>query len=419
MTDVSTIEQANAAVTVVQALTTYSKADETPSVAPDDADGALANLSVHRDQVSEFWRTIRASGGAPKQRFSLRGLVLSEWVPRLPGLYFQPGAEHLRTADQWVPAGGGGYRVYRPDAKSRHLMGGIGTLRLGIATDGWRLCSASEVVHDEIFVAGPLSEQFPVGCGNASAGIPLLISDDVWTELQLSEGAVIDLVNVPWRSLPTAWSPYFLSITDLPRGGLVVERAEQLSSHGQNVPSAVHPFSVMHYDSPNGPRLDFVYAQGLANAPGWRTEVQDFFTWFCRVEGRNGSLLLGADLVDPMWDARYDKPADLRAANPDDLALLDARALGTDVSTRLIDLLQRWLITSDPTMIDMLGGDIVLPPGWQHVNGSTAERVNALLAASVRNGKLTALFDAAQRDGLRQPPSWPDIALAQARKLTP
>jgi hypothetical protein len=321
---------------------------------------------------------------------------------------------------QWAPADGGRYQVVRPDMKSKHLMGGIGTLRLGVTAEGWRLGSVSEIVPGGWLAAGPLSGQSVPEHGNASAGIPLLMPDDLWSHLALEEGAVIDLLDLPWRSLPGAWSAFFPSIKDLPRGCLVVERAEQITSAGRKVPSAVHPFSVMQYDSADGPRLDFVYAQGIANSAGWREEVQGFFAWYCQAEGRAGRLILGADLVDPMWDAQYGDPAALRAADPNDVALLEARALGTDLKDRLIDLLQGWLVAAagDGTVLDVLGRDIALPPGWQ-VGGAISDRVSAILAASVRSGKLAALYDAAQHQGLqpRQPFSAQD--LVEVDRLAP
>ena len=66
-------------------------------------------------------------------------MVLLQWFPRVPGLYWLDGSENLRQlspeaeefrSTHWVS--------YKPYGKSRKVMGGIGTLRLPPSIDNYR-----------------------------------------------------------------------------------------------------------------------------------------------------------------------------------------------------------------------------------------------------------------------------------------
>src|SRR5436190_1494312 len=69
--------------------------------------------------------------------FSFDRAIFSEWVPRLPGLYWTRGAELMRELQpEDVELRSAEWEKYPPGVKSRKVLGGIGTLCLPPSASG-------------------------------------------------------------------------------------------------------------------------------------------------------------------------------------------------------------------------------------------------------------------------------------------
>jgi hypothetical protein len=394
MSDIETLARSNTAIAVAQTLANYTKASDRPIVANENTP-----LNTVANDVENIWRHA-FDRQANTMQHNLDNVVLSEWVPRIPGLFWTPKASHLRMMGNWKKSSDGAYRVYEPGAKSAHVMGGVGTLRLGASPDGWRLCSVSALCQldpEDARLSGPMSEQFVGWQANASSGLPLMVHNDVWAAASLEEGMVLELHGLSWAQIPASWGGSFPSIKDIPRGCLVLQQTKQATVKARNAPVAIHPFSVMQYDDPSGPRLDFVYAQGISSWNGWREEVASFFDWYKNQSSRYGEFLLGADLVDPLWDARYSTPAELQKAEKAGLNLLEARVVDPETSGLLIELLQRALIPAlqDATPLNLIAAAAEIPKRWDNT-GSLAHQVESLLDVARQTDHLPQLVDAVQ-----------------------
>ena len=56
--------------------------------------------------------------------------------------------------------------------------------------------------------------------GNVSAGIPALITDEVWSGCKLREGSVVVFRGAKWEAMEESWASRFPSTRGIPRGYL-------------------------------------------------------------------------------------------------------------------------------------------------------------------------------------------------------
>src|SRR5262249_11352277 len=105
---------------------------------------------------------------------------------------------------------------------------------------------------------------------------------------------------------------------------------------------------------------------------------------------------IGADLVDPLWTAKFRTPAEFRAEEQDALRLLEARVLDGETSGKLIDLLERDLPTAvgDGAALRLVGTEAGIPPSPWDVAQPVPDRVNGLLARALEVRRLPQLVDA-------------------------
>jgi hypothetical protein len=336
------------------------------------------------DDDGRFWETVIADPEAAWGKvFWMDEVAVSEWVARVPGLYWRPEAalfrelspaavEH-RTAT-WV--------TYRPLAKSqRVLMGGIGTLRLPPAQDGYRLVTLTTTC-------------------NVSAGVPALVSPEVWEHHRLQEGAVL-AGRARWCPMARGWWSHFESARHLPpRGYLILEGADavQLYDADRRVPTLIHPFTVMEYYQGAVELFDYVYAAADTGESGYRGRLERFFDGYKDRHERYGRYLLSGDMVNPLWDARFAAPEDLRRADPtagSQLRVLEARVreshLGQDATESLLEALSTVCETSDD--VKLLSDEAGIPPNVWFGGGTVAEVCNQLVALAVDRDKVAALIE--------------------------
>lgn len=248
----------------------------------------------------EFWKpklveeNHNAKFENPDRSFEFFGFALSEWIARVPGLFWTKGADRLRfLGDEAIQYESHKWTTLHPQGKSAKVLGGIGTIKLPRNDQGYRLVTLS---------AGH----------NASSGIPALMSPRVWESHNLGEGSSLHL-SANWQPMASEWASRFPSIRGIPKGYLTVEEPDQVRSvlaHRQ--PTQIHPFTVMEYSRGNSQLFDFVYATADTGDRNYRSELEQFFDFYKRDSGRYGRYLLTADITNPLWEADYDDPAALR-----------------------------------------------------------------------------------------------------------
>ena len=285
------------AVRVIEASENYSVAD--------DLQSGEVKAGTHHTFSSEgsFWHSVLAhpneSDSKPHAQINLTAFTLSAWIPRIPGLYWNEQASAIRIA---VSQRNKGRLIYDPNQKSRVVLGGIGTNCFPPASDGSRLvglCSAH----------------------NASSGVPAIISKSVWHKLSLQPGQLVNVSRARWQGMSTEWYQRFETIKGIPRSYLVIEDESQLSVEGLESAPSFQPFTIMEYADDNALFYDYVFC--TARSIDSRQQISDFFETYRTTYGANGRYLLASDPANPLFDADYSTPEQLRQAEPGGRSQLD------------------------------------------------------------------------------------------------
>jgi len=195
------------------------------------------------------------------------------------------------------------------------------------------------------------------------------------------------------------WAERFKSTRDLPRGYLVLDNPDEIAVHDRCAPILIHPFTVMEYRSGPKELFDYVYATGDTSFKGYRQRLIDFFESYKDLDDRYGRYLLAADMVDALWEADYNSPAELRRADPSaesELELLQARVrdrlLGEDTVDRLLDALAT--VSTSEADLERISDDIHIPPDVWLRGGTLAEQRSQLVCEVVRRKRVAELVEA-------------------------
>lgn len=243
---------------------------------------------------NEFWN----------KNFSFYHFVVSDWVARVPGLFWtEYSAEIRKHSEQDIAIKSNDWIVFHPPGKSKKVLGGIGTIHLPPNDEGKRLISITS------------------SC-NASVGIPILIYPEIYDLLNLKQGDVVDIEEAKWQQMDIPWAKRFASTEKVPRGYLIIDSIDQIRiSRNENVPVLYHPFSIMEYQSKDALLYDFVYLSLDSKVKNQRREIETFFNDYAKQENRNGSYLINPDITNPTFETQYISPADMQ--RPSEKAKLD------------------------------------------------------------------------------------------------
>jgi hypothetical protein len=367
---------------MAETLVDYGRADATLThTGPARPLGAPENDRRYSDD-EQFWREILL-GGAWDSTWHIEGAAISEWLARVPGLYWAPGsAAFRRIAKAFVEHRDANFVTYQPIGKSQRVIGGIGTLRLPPADDGYRIVTLTTSL-------------------NASTGVPALVSPDTWSRLHLREGSIVS-GRAWWVPMSVRWAENFPSVKHIPRGYLLLDDGAPIHAHGGTAHVEIQPFSLMEYWDGNAELLDYVYVTADGTDAAYRRQCEGFFERYRAESGRSGRYLLSADVADPMWDAVYASPAALRGAYVRDLELLqhriDRASGGEDVVASLIGVLSSAQSAAD---LRRLGDQADVPGGW-YGQAPIAELSRRLVAAAANAGRLPSLVQQAAIEYPRQ-----------------
>ncbi|MBO0950615.1 hypothetical protein [Fibrella forsythiae] len=278
-----TFAKAYKAVRVIETLENYVVADQTEAVAL----GGQVQPIMRISDEAHFWRIILTDPvNTLDRQVSLdQEFTLSEWVPRIPGLWWNKEATQRRR-NTWD-----GRPVYDPYSKSKFVQSGVGTNLFGPDTNGQRIVSISSG-------------------SNASAGIPLLISNGMWNRLNLETGNMVKLDAVRWQRMAQEWTQRFESIKGIPHAYLCIDNESQIRVTGLRSPPIFQPYSLIEYVYEDALLYDYVFCN--ASVHNYQQEVANFFENYKRDFAYNGRYLINPDPTNPLFETAYSSPDHLR-----------------------------------------------------------------------------------------------------------
>ena len=279
---------------LIETIENYALAEEITLVNQDEVN--TDKFEFYNDQ--QFWSSIiNEPSKYWNQKIDLYNFVISDWIARVPGLYWISSSEKIRQhkkedialqSKQWIE--------FYPPGKSKKVMGGVGTLLLPPTDEGKILLSVS------------------AGC-NASTGIPLLCFPEVYDHLKIKQGDCVIIRGAKWLPMDMHWASKFASTKDIPRGYLVIDSIDKIRVLNRNYPVAYHPFSLMEYEYQDSLFYDFVYVTADSKVKNVNSEIEHFFKEYAKKEGRNGEYLLNPNIVSPIFESRYSCPSELSSTS--------------------------------------------------------------------------------------------------------
>lgn len=259
-----------------------------------------------------FWNSILVDQGKYwNQRIDLYDFVVSDWIARVPGLYWAKQSDLMRkSAQEDVYLQSTHWTEFNPIGKTKKVLGGVGTLYMPPTSNGEILFSIS------------------AGC-NASAGIPMLCLPDILDKFKLKQGDCLIIRGAKWQAMDTIWASKFATTQNIPRGYLVIDSKSEIIKREEQCPVQFHPFSLMEYEYQDSLFYDFVYVTADSKVKNVNSEIEHFFKEYAKKEGRNGEYLLNPNIVNPIFESRYSCPSELtQASEKAKLNLLHKRIQG-------------------------------------------------------------------------------------------
>lgn len=330
----------------------------------------------------KFWSIVLDGRIAWDAAVFIPEATFSEWVPRVPGLYWRKESAALRrfTPDVIESQSDDGVTL-RPTGKSQVVIGGVGTLRLPPNSEGYRLCSVTT-------------------SANVSTGVPILVSPDVWKGSKLREGVVLRGESLRWVAMPIEWSSRFPTTRGVPAGCLLATSPADIEVYSSSSSGVqIHPYTIMEYFSDGIELFDFVFATAITTEPNYRGQLETFFDSYRQGAGRQGRYLLSADVANPLWEADYKTPEDLNRAEPaagSQLKLLERRVrahqLGDDVWDRTLRALAA---LPDQDYLRRISTQAGIPPSsWFSGGARMMDAAAQFLARADREQHLPAILEA-------------------------
>ncbi len=231
------------------------------------------------------------------KRLSFYKFTLCGWVARIPGLYWADHSKAIRKhSEREIAKQSKEWVEFHPPGKSKKVLGGIGTILLPPNDEGKRLLCVSS------------------SC-NASLGIPVLIFPNIFDSLKLKEGDTISIRNARWQPLDLSWSKRFASTQGIPRGCIIIDSPDKIQINKRNIPVAYHPFSIMEYQKGDALLYDFVFVTVDSKLKNLKGEIDDFFTYYAKKEGRHGRYLINPNMIQPIFETLYSSPLEMQKAS--------------------------------------------------------------------------------------------------------
>ena len=248
-----------------------------------------------------FWRDAFnvAESGRELGKVVLRKFLLSDWVPRVPGLYWKTESVQLRAqADGHImqPSSGefgADAPTYLPSGKTLQILGGVGNVRLSPTISGQVFCASSS--------------------GEYWRGIPVLIQSEAWNSLgEIPTGRKADVTGV-WTAMPRDVSAGLGGGAGIPRYCLVVKSPRDINVSAKSAPGYGSSWTLFERRDPQTSLVTYDFAYSVfavgpkqTNA-GWNGSfsdvgdasrfLQDYVSYF------KGRMLTDFDERLPRFDA--------------------------------------------------------------------------------------------------------------------
>ena len=364
---------------IIETLENYAIADNFKATAASDTAAPNQFSSIYTDQ--RFWDIIlKHQDDAWNKGFEFRDVGLSEWIARVPGLFYSDGSERLRKqAESKVEYVSDKWRHYNPLGKSEKVMGGIGTICLP-SEDNYYLASISFT-------------------NNASTGIPVLISEEIWNYHKLKEGVLIRKLEGTWKKMKSDWSQRFPSTANIPKGYIEVSKPEDIEvEQGEILPTLYHPFSIMEYEKDGSLFYDFVYVTVDSTEENFRDKIRCFFGEYEYFENRNGRYLIEPFVNNPLLNnVQYQSPKDLRANSREANSHLDlmlSRIRKEMFNDQTLEAIKIGIDNHcDIDTLKRMSTHIGLNPNRWFTGGAVVNESAALLNYCQQRGKVEELVD--------------------------
>jgi hypothetical protein len=260
------------------------------------ADTEAAPTSTVREYQNEkdFWYEAlgyRKDAEPPRagDAVTLTKFRLSEWVPRVPGLYWKDESLKLRDGARFETLQTDHrFAIYSPAGKTMHILGGVGNVRLLPSGQSQLLCASSS--------------------GEYWRGVPVLLEGEAFQEYRDAPDGIVVSLEGRWRPLPAEYARQLGSNAGIPRYCLVIDAADHVtvlndgSSWSWKCQSSA--WTLFEYrGEDNLPRYDFAYC--IFRAFRSKTGHLEEATYFIRdyVERRHGTVLTDFDQEIPQFDA--------------------------------------------------------------------------------------------------------------------
>lgn len=359
---------------IIETIENYSLAEETSL-------GIENNEEIHESHFykeEDFWRAILANPTKYwGQNIELYNFVVSNWIARVPGLYWSESSKIIRNhkesdiaiqSEEWIE--------FYPPGKSKKVLGGIGTLLLPPTDDNKLLISVTS------------------GC-NASTGIPILLFPEVVDFLKIKQGDVVMIKKAKWQPMNVQWTKQFDSTKDIPRGYLIIDSPDKIEVYKNDYPVVYHPFSIMEYDNNDTQLYDFVYVTADSKAAKVELQIEQFFDDYRKKDGRYGEYLLNPNMINPIFESRYTSPTELQKPSEQaKLKLLYQRVRNVHYSSIAIDTLINDLPKFYQTSISIraLAQRIEINPTFLADDSATSMSAQ-LISLCIKKEKVEILID--------------------------
>ena len=193
------------------------------------------------------------------------------------------------------------------------------------------------------------------------------------------------------------WATNFPVIRDIPRGYLLLNDPDTITVSEDREQTYIAPFSIMEYEAGASELFDYVYVGVRTDEKDYRAQVADYYSRYHKDVSPHARYLIASDMVEPMWDAEFLSPAELRrldAGAKSQLSLLEARVrehmLGKQVIEPLLQALGETIHDQDELIV--LAGEIELKPALWLAGGNLAEQISQLVDAATQHQKLDELI---------------------------
>lgn len=372
------IQEAYKATRILETLSNYSISDNLVTAEIPTADLVNKEQLIYLNDDQMFWEMVlKDPDNFWSKEFDLDYCVVSEWVARIPGLFWAKGAKSIRDlSDTEIVTNRPGYIEYTPSGKSGKVLGGVGTLKFLPDMNGNTLYTLT------------------FSC-NSSVGIPALFTDDVINALKIRQGDLLNVRSAKWMKMSLEWAKQFESTKGIPRGYLLIDDPGNITVSKREKHIEYHPFSVMEYQRDNALFFDYVFVTSVSSKRDNRKRLEKFFDNYRKKDGRNGKYLFACDMANPLFESKYNTPTEMRGDyESSQMEILEQRVRKEYFKNTTIDEIARFLPgfyktgSSIRTLTDFLE-----LPSANLVDASAAKMAIQLLQMCIENNKVENLVD--------------------------